>query len=149
MPPVIASILAFVQLALKAAPTVEQVYNDAHDLIDAMFASKLLTKEQQAAAHKWVDDHEEQVLANVKAGTLPPEMQVMPNAPEQTAATVAPDKSQAILDTLNTVLTTVTAIHELAKPPVPTPPAEVAAPVATDANATAAPAPVAAEPTPA
>lgn len=67
-----ATILAFIALAIKAAPAVKQVYDDGKALVQSMFQEGEITKEQQDALISWADAHQEAVLA----GEVPPEFTV-------------------------------------------------------------------------
>ena len=88
MVPVIASIISFIQLAIKAAPLAKDVYDDGRALINEMFSTKLITAEQQAELMTWADEHERAVLA----GEMPPEFKVEPPAPApETPLAAAPE----------------------------------------------------------
>lgn len=63
MPPQIALVLGIVNLALKAAPEVEKVYENARALFDMWFKGGLITAAQQSQLMDWADQHEADVLA--------------------------------------------------------------------------------------
>ncbi len=65
-------IVQFVQLAIKAAPEVKQVYEDGRALIESMFKGGLVSKEEQDRLMKWADEH----MAATLAGVTPPELNV-------------------------------------------------------------------------
>jgi hypothetical protein len=75
-PAAIAAIIRYIQLALAAAPVIEQAVIDAKNLISQLFASKLITQEQQSLLHTHID-----ALAVVfKSGQeLPSHWQVQPD----------------------------------------------------------------------
>ncbi len=62
-------------MAVKAAPEVEQIYIDGKALVNSLFVSGLITKEQQDAYMSWADTHQAAVLA----GEVPPEFKVEPD----------------------------------------------------------------------
>lgn len=68
----IAMILSFIQLAIKAAPTARQVYEDGKELVAHLFSQGLITQAEQDALMTWADAHMEATLA----GTKPPELVV-------------------------------------------------------------------------
>ncbi len=92
MVPVIASIISFIQLAIKAAPLAKDLYDEGRALINEMFKTKLITAEQQAELMAWADEHERAVLA----GEMPPEFKVEPPAPApETPLAAAPEATPA------------------------------------------------------
>jgi hypothetical protein len=111
MPPLVLSIVSFIQLAVKAAPLEQQVYNDARALINDLFAAKLITADQQAALMQWCDDHMAAILANQQ----PPEFKVADTA----TATVT-----------ELVVTNQAATDVSQQPPAPAPAPEPAIPAA-------------------
>jgi hypothetical protein len=68
------AIISLVSLAAKAAPEVEQVYQDGKTLIASLFSKGIITQAQQDAAMQWADAHQAAVLA----GNTPPEFEVEP-----------------------------------------------------------------------
>lgn len=72
MPPLVLSIIGFVQLAIQAAPAVQKVYEDGKALFDSLFKGGLITKSQQDSLMAWADAHQAAVLA----GNVPPELTV-------------------------------------------------------------------------
>lgn len=72
MPPIVLTVIGFIQLAIKAAPAAKELYAEAHSLIDAMFKNGLINAAQQAQLKGWCDAHMEATLA----GTVPPELTV-------------------------------------------------------------------------
>ena len=72
MPPLIFSIIGFIQLAIKAAPAVKQIYEDGKALIEALFTAGLISKATQDTLMTWADQHQAAVLA----GEEPPEFTV-------------------------------------------------------------------------
>lgn len=74
MPPLVQTIIAFVQLAIKAAPVATEVYTQGKELIRTLFKSGLITVEQQNRLMQWADAHQAATLA----GNVPPELQVEP-----------------------------------------------------------------------
>ena len=70
MPALIAQIVAYIQLAIKAAPGIAEVYAEGKNLIQSLFSSGLITKEQQDALMSWADEHQAAVIA----GDVPPEL---------------------------------------------------------------------------
>ncbi len=75
MPALILQIISFIGLAVKAAPQVKQVYDDAKNLVENLFKGGLITKEQQDLYMTWADAHQSAVLA----GEVPPEFNVDPD----------------------------------------------------------------------
>lgn len=75
MPPLVLQILAYLSLALKAAPEVQKLYASAREIFTTLFAGGLITAEQQAQLMSWSDAHEAAVLR----GELPPEFSVEPD----------------------------------------------------------------------
>lgn len=71
MPPVL-EILGFINLAMKAAPTIEKIAKDGGALIKSMIDGGQVTAEQQAKVSDWADAHMKATLA----GEIPPELQV-------------------------------------------------------------------------
>jgi len=69
-----ALIIAFIQLAIKSAPTVKKVVVDAKELIVNLFNSGEITKEEQDKLMTWADAHMEATLR----GEKPPELEVEP-----------------------------------------------------------------------
>ena len=74
MPPIVTSIIAIVQLAIKFAPEAENAYAEARDLFKMLFAAGLITVGQQKILMDWSDAHQAATLA----GTVPPELQIDP-----------------------------------------------------------------------
>lgn len=72
MPALILSIVSYISLAMKAAPTVTAIYQDGKALIQSLFSSGLITKEQQDSLMAWADAHQAATLA----GQVPPEFVV-------------------------------------------------------------------------
>lgn len=70
----IALILSFVQLAIKAAPMVKDIYDKGRELIDHLFAQGLIDKATQDKLKAWADAHQAATLA----GSVPPEFTVEP-----------------------------------------------------------------------
>jgi len=68
----VAAIVSFIQLAIKAAPTVEAIYADGKALIASLFGAGLITKKTQDDLMSWADAHQAAVLA----GVTPPEFNV-------------------------------------------------------------------------
>lgn len=68
----IAQIVSYVQLAVKAAPQAKELYDEAKALFTSLFSAGLITKAQQDAAMSWADAHQAAVLA----GEVPPEFTV-------------------------------------------------------------------------
>lgn len=55
MPPVVFVILNAIQAAIAAAPRVKEIVESGKQMISSLFTAKLITIEQQAALHSWVD----------------------------------------------------------------------------------------------
>lgn len=72
MPTLIQLIIGYVNLAVKAAPAVKEVYEEGKNLIGALFSSGLITKDQQDKLMAWADAHQAAVLA----GEVPPALTV-------------------------------------------------------------------------
>jgi len=77
MPPLVFSIIGYIQLAMKAAPEVKAVYDEGKALIDELFKQGLITADQQNALNQWADAH----MAARLAGQTPPEFDVQKLAP--------------------------------------------------------------------
>lgn len=71
----IALILQGIQAAIALAPRVAEIAKAGKDMIDALFTAKVITKEQQDALHRFVDNQSE--LAAL--GIVPPSWQVEPD----------------------------------------------------------------------
>jgi hypothetical protein len=72
MPELALQIITYVQLALKAAPAVKELYDEAKNLFQSLYQKDLITLEQQNQLMTWADAHQAAVLA----GEVPPEFQV-------------------------------------------------------------------------
>ncbi len=72
MAPLIQQIIGYIQLAMKAAPALTEIYDEGKALIASLFTAKLITKDQQDALMTWADAHQAAVLA----GEIPPEFKV-------------------------------------------------------------------------
>jgi hypothetical protein len=72
MPALVLSIISYISLAMKAAPTVVGIYDDGKALIQSLFSSGLITKDQQDSLMAWADAHQAATLA----GQVPPEFVV-------------------------------------------------------------------------
>jgi hypothetical protein len=70
----VATILSFVQLAIKAAPYAKEVYEDGKKVIQSLFNQGLISKETQDAQMEWADAH---MKAALELPT-PPELTVEP-----------------------------------------------------------------------
>ena len=70
----LAAIVSLVQLAVQAAPDVVTVYNDAKQLITALFTGGQITAAEQDALNAWATAHQAATLA----GQEPPEFKVTP-----------------------------------------------------------------------
>ena len=75
MPPIVATIVAIVQLAAQAGPSAKQIYTEAKKLIDWLFNGGLITVAQQQELKDWAELHEAAALA----GEVPPELVVESN----------------------------------------------------------------------
>lgn len=75
MSPLILQIIAAMQLALKAAPAVQGLYDEFRKLVTMLFNGGLITIAQQQALMDWAEEHEKATLA----GETPPEFQVEPD----------------------------------------------------------------------
>jgi len=84
---ILPQILQGIQIAINAAPTVASLVNTAKAWFDALFEGGLVTVEQQAALHQYVDG----VVALAKSGVIPPHWQVESD-PATPAVTPAPSK---------------------------------------------------------
>lgn len=69
---VIAQIISYVTLSLKAAPAAKELYDEAEALFQSLFEEGVITVEQQNALNAWADAHQAATLA----GTVPPEFTV-------------------------------------------------------------------------
>ena len=65
-------ILQGILAAIQAAPQVAEIITSAKALISALFTAKVITAEQQAALHVWVDNQ----AALAISGIVPPSWQV-------------------------------------------------------------------------
>lgn len=72
MPAILALLIQWLPVVIKAAPVAEAVYTDFKNAVTNLFGAGLITKEQQDAAHAWADAHQAAVLAKV----VPPEFVV-------------------------------------------------------------------------
>lgn len=84
MPPLVLEIIGYIQLAMKAAPYVKEIYDDGKALIDRMLRAGLITVEQANTLHKWSDDHMNATLR----GEIPLALTVEPD-PTPTSGTLA------------------------------------------------------------
>ncbi len=64
------TILSFISLAMKAAPTVEKIAIQGKEMIDRMIANGEVTVEQQNKVNDWADAHMKATLA----GEIAPEL---------------------------------------------------------------------------
>lgn len=72
---IIALILSALQGAITSAPAVVDLVTKGKDLISALFTAKIITVEQQNAAHSYVDA----IASMVDSGLVPPGLQVQPD----------------------------------------------------------------------
>lgn len=68
----IALIISFIQLAIKAAPSVVEVYKQGRELIEHLFHTGLIDKATQDKLLGWANEHQRATLA----GEVPPELTV-------------------------------------------------------------------------
>lgn len=72
MAPLIAQIISYINLAIKAAPAVKEVYEEGRNLIGQLANGGLISSQQQNELMKWADAHQAATLA----GEIPPELTV-------------------------------------------------------------------------
>lgn len=72
MPPIVLTIITFIELAIKAAPEIKSIAESAKTLISDLFSHGLITVDQQNQLHA----HMDAIMTATLAGTLPPSWQV-------------------------------------------------------------------------
>jgi hypothetical protein len=77
MPPIVLTIVGFINLALTYAPEVQSIYVEARKLIKMLFQGGLITAAQQIDLMAWANLHQAATLA----GQRPPELVVDPPTP--------------------------------------------------------------------
>lgn len=75
MPPIVLTIIGFINLALQYAPEAQRIYTEAAKLIKMWFDGGVITAAQQEQLMNWADAHQAATLAGVR----PPELIVDPN----------------------------------------------------------------------
>ena len=75
MPPIVLTILGFVNAAMQYAPELKEIYANARQLFQMWFSGGIITAEQQKQLMDWANEHEAATLA----GDVPPELQVEPD----------------------------------------------------------------------
>jgi hypothetical protein len=71
----IGALISVVQMAISAAPTVEDIAVKAKAFVTSLFKAGVITKDQQDSVHAHVDAY----AAALLAGTPPPEYLVEPD----------------------------------------------------------------------
>jgi len=85
MSPIVLSIVAFIQSAIKVAPHAVELFKTIRKHIATLFQRGVITKKQQDELFAWVDG----VLAAAQSGETPPAWQVEPD-PETPAKSSEP-----------------------------------------------------------
>lgn len=75
MPPIVLTIVAVIQAAIKYAPTAIDLFKKIKEQVSVLFAKKAITKEQQDALHAWVDA----IVLTAEKGEIPLSWQVDPD----------------------------------------------------------------------